>query len=154
MIFGQKNINKNFANYKYHTGWLNFIFFILIFILIIIVSFFGAHLSLLNAFIIASVVCFCLNIFWFINRQKVFYNGKWKILTFIKKVKLDLFLFPCLPSQKENYGFFNVDSLADYELYFDEKIKKSKIAFLFSFCFFTIVLVVVIIFSVMDYIKK
>lgn len=99
-----------------------------------------------DAFLIANVAGVCLNGFWFLSRVKIGLNSKFKMLKYIKKLKIDHLIF-LNQDYRNELAINNIENEVEYEIYFDIKKNKSRIMFYFSLSLFLVLLIISIILS-------
>lgn len=139
-----KDVKKTIKDLKYHSGIVPFVFYIIVFIIISLITIFAIKKAWYDGLMIASIVSFSLNVIWLISRQKMGMKLKFEIKKISKKIKFDYVLFNN-PNDKK-YAENNIETFEDYEDYFDKKIKYTKLYFWLSFILhFTLVLIFVII---------
>lgn len=134
-------------NLKYHSGIIPLIFYLIIFIAVSLLTIFALKKAWYDGLMIASVISFSLNIFWLISRQKIGMKLKFEIKKISKKIKFDYILFNN-PNDKK-YVENNIDTFEDYEEYFDNKVKYTKLYFWISFILHLGLLISFIIISIL-----
>lgn len=138
-----KNVKKaenKFKQYKYTSGWVALAIISIVYVVISLIGIYVTKLVWYNSLSIASGVCFCLNVFWLISRQKFNLKIRWTILKYYRKLKLDNIVF--FGSQnKEDFAYNHVENEEEFSEFLDEKIQRSKIAFWLSFTFYGLLLV-------------
>lgn len=144
-----KNDNdaKTLKDLKYHSGLVPFVFYIIIFIMVSLVSIFALKKAWYDGLMIASVVSFSFNVLWLISRQKMGMKLKFEIKKVSKKIKFDYILFNN-PNDKK-YAENNIDTFEDYESYFDKKISYTKIYFWLSFVLHLLLVITFMIISIL-----
>lgn len=139
---------KSIKDMKYHSGWVSYMLFWIFFIAISVVAVFVGQpkwYEWYDGMTMSSGATLCIFGLSFINRQKMSLKFKYDMKRLSKKLRIDYILFN--NPKDEDYAENNIESFEDYEIYFDEKNKRTKIAFYIQFGFIALIFIVFLIIS-------